>query len=106
VVLLGLAGGFTFAAKSKFDASKQDGHCDAADTCDSEGLVRREAAFNRADLATAFAISGGVFLVSGVTLYFLSRQSQTEASLQQGHFLSLTPLVSAHAGGLSVRGKF
>lgn len=70
VIGLGLGAFFGLRAMSKQDESNKDGHCDAADTCDTVGLGLRDEAITAATVSTIGFIAGGVALAGGVTLFF------------------------------------
>jgi hypothetical protein len=69
VIGIGIGAFFGLRAMSKQDESNKNGHCDAADTCDPEGLALRSEAITAATVSTIGFIAGGVALAGGVTLF-------------------------------------
>jgi len=55
-------------AKTRYDASNRNGHCDATG-CDERGIELRNSAISSAHVATALFIAGGVLTTAGVGLY-------------------------------------
>jgi hypothetical protein len=68
VVGIALGAVFGLGAKSKLDQSN-DGHCDAADTCDPTGLSLRKDANQAAGASTVAFVVGGVALAGGIVVY-------------------------------------
>ena len=95
--VLGLAGGtyFGLSAKSKLDASNQDGHCRADNRCDAKGVELRSDFQSAATISTIAFVVGGVAAVGGTVLFLTAPRG-----------VSVAPAVSASAGGLVVRGSF
>ncbi len=81
VVALGVGGFFGFAAKSKLDASKEPGFCNADNRCTPEGAELRNASLRRADLSTWFFIGGSVLAVGGLTWTLVTRSRATTAQV-------------------------
>jgi hypothetical protein len=73
---------FALHAKSLFDESNRNGHCDAAsNACDSDGLKLRNRAVAPADIATGCFIAAGVLVVAGVVLYVTAPSSKSRVSM-------------------------
>ena len=96
VVGLGVGTVFGFLAKSKLDASN-NGPCNSADRCSSEGLSDRKDAETFATVSTIGFIAGGVLAAGGVVL-FLTAPPSTSTSTT-GVTLSPAPLTGG-AGAL------
>jgi hypothetical protein len=94
------AGGY-FLATALGQRSDSEGQCDG-DQCSPAGVDSRRDAVHNGNLATLFAIGGGVLVATGATLFFVGRSSSSEE----------TPAVQAGAGltsngvSLAVRGAF
>ncbi|WP_437876233.1 hypothetical protein [Sorangium sp. So ce513] len=88
--------GFGVHAMAKRDASN-DGHCDAQDYCDAEGLGLREQSLGAARVSTIAFVGAGLALAGGAVLFFTAPSGE-RAAPQVG--VSLGPL------GASVRGRF
>jgi serine/threonine-protein kinase len=87
VVGLGLGVYFGLQARSNYNDSNSDGHCDSNDFCDSAGLALRDDAQSSATLGTISVAAGVALLGAGAYLYF------TDKSKQEGAWL-LAPGVS------------
>ncbi len=70
VIGVGIGVGLGLAASSKLSASNEANHCDAADTCDKEGLALRSDASGLATGSTIASVIGVVALAGGAVLYF------------------------------------
>jgi hypothetical protein len=99
VAALGVGGYFLATALGQ--RSDSEGQCDG-DQCSPAGVDSREDAVHNGNLATLFAIGGGVLVATGATLFFIGRSSSSEE----------TPALQAGAGvtsngvSLAVRGAF
>jgi hypothetical protein len=99
VAALGVGGYFLATALGQ--RSDSEGQCDG-DQCSPAGVDSRRDAVHNGNLATLFAIGGGVLVATGATLFFVGRSSSSEE----------TPAVQAGAGltsngvSLAVRGAF
>jgi hypothetical protein len=99
VAALGVGGYFLATALGQ--RSDSEGQCDG-DQCSPAGVDSREDAVHNGNLATLFAIGGGVLVATGATLFFVGRSSSSEE----------TPALQAGAGvtsngvSLAVRGAF
>jgi hypothetical protein len=99
VAALGVGGYFLATALGQ--RSDSEGQCDG-DQCSPAGVDSRKDAVHNGNLATLFAIGGGVLVATGATLFFVGRSSSSEE----------TPAVQAGAGltsngvSLAVRGAF
>lgn len=69
VGLIGVGVGTVFGVRAMGTLSDSDGRCDPR-TCDDTGLALREDARSQATVSTAFFIAGGLFLGTGVVLFF------------------------------------
>jgi hypothetical protein len=101
VVALGVGSAFGLKAKSNYDDSNENGHCDASG-CDKDGLASRDAAFSAAHVSTALFIAGGVLVAGGVTLYLVKRSSSEPSAAT----LSVSPVVASNGGAILVHGGF
>ena len=101
VVALGVGCVFGLRAKSQYDDSTANGHCNASNVCDRHGLDRRDAAFRSAAASTALFIAGGALVAGGATLYFVTKRPNEEG----GASVAVTPLVTGGARGLLVHGS-
>ncbi|WP_437547273.1 hypothetical protein WME97_44955 [Sorangium sp. So ce367] len=89
--------GFGVHAMAKRDASN-DGHCDAQDYCDPEGLGLREQSLDAARVSTIAFVGAGLALAGGAVLFFTAPSRTEPAAAQVG--VSIGPL------GASVVGRF
>ncbi|WP_438025582.1 hypothetical protein [Sorangium sp. So ce233] len=90
--------GFGVHAMAKRDASN-DGHCDAQDTCDPEGLGLREQSLDAARVSTIAFVGAGLALAGGAVLFFTA-PSGREPAAEPSVRVSVGPL------GASVDGRF
>jgi hypothetical protein len=97
VVALGLSGYFSFAAVSKKEDSDSAG-CEG-NHCPAQAADLRRDAVSLADAATVTAISGGVLLGTGVTMFFVGRRGDAQV---QARRVELYPAL----GGAVLRGSF
>jgi hypothetical protein len=79
VVGLGVATYFGVHATQLNESSKENGHCNAQNQCDTTGGTRRDDALKSATVSTAMFITGGVLLATGVTLFVLGERSHSDA---------------------------
>ena len=93
---VGIGVTFGLAAKSRNDASNQDGHCDATG-CDAYGAERREASLDAARIATWSFAAAGALGATSLILYF---KAENTASTQ------LTTSVVDGSPRVSLRGSF
>lgn len=102
LVGVGVGTGFGLHAKSRDDASKADGHCDAANVCDPIGREARNDAFTAATVSTiAFGV-GAAAIAAGAVLFFTAPRTQRAAA-------QITPWVSyqgQRGGGFTLSGAF
>ncbi|WP_437733446.1 hypothetical protein [Sorangium sp. So ce1335] len=89
--------GFGIHAMAKRDASN-DGHCDAQDVCDPEGLRLRGESLDAARVSTIAFVGAGLALAGGAVLFFTAPSRSEPAAAQVG--VSIGPL------GASVVGRF
>jgi hypothetical protein len=75
VVALGVGTYFGIHATSLDASSKEDGHCNANNQCDSVGGARRNDAIAAGNVSTAMFITGGVLAAAGVTLFVVGAPS-------------------------------
>jgi hypothetical protein len=98
---LGVSAFFALRAASLNDESKEGGHCDANNECDSTGLEKRDDAVSASTVATITLIAGGVLTSAGVALFFLGEPSKpSEAAVHAA------PLVGRYETGLALGGRF
>jgi len=75
------------AAISKRNESNRFGHCDAQDSCDTEGLDLRKEAVGLADASTTAIVVGSVFLAGGIVLFATApRGAKPERRAKIGFF--------------------
>jgi serine/threonine-protein kinase len=103
VVGLGLSAYFGLHAKSLYNDSNSDGHCDPNGECDSYGLEKRESAISSSTAATVSLIAGGIFTVTGATLFFVGAPKQKQ---QEAARLEAVPAVAPGVAAMFVRGRF
>ncbi|WP_437682420.1 hypothetical protein [Sorangium sp. So ce131] len=93
-----VGGGFGVRAMAKRDASN-DGHCDAQDACDPEGLRLRQQSLDAALVSTIAFVGAGLALAGGAVLFFTAPSDRVPAAEPSVH-VSIGPL------GASVGGRF
>jgi hypothetical protein len=98
IVGLGIGSGFGLDASSKKNASNQNGNCNAADYCDSNGLRLRSEAGNSASLSNLFFVAGGVAIAAGVAVYVTAPREKTA--------LVIAPVPRQNGGGVLLRAAF
>jgi serine/threonine-protein kinase len=115
---LGVGAAFGFLAKSQFNASNADGHCDAEGFCDSTGLDLRDDAVTKGNIGTAVFVAGAVLTVGGAVLWLTAPSSPRvpaapglkAAGLYSRSAASMgaSPSVGAGVtpGGLVIKGKY
>jgi hypothetical protein len=103
VIGLGLSAYFGLHAKSLYNDSNSDGHCDPSGECDSVGLEKRESAVSASTAATVSLLAGGILTVTGVTLFFVGapKEKRTEAARVEA-----IPAVAPGVATMVVRGRF
>jgi serine/threonine-protein kinase len=79
VVGLGVGAFFSFHAKSTYDASNGNGHCNANNQCDQVGTTDRNDAKSQATVATIVLGAGLVALAGGIVLYLTAPKSAPAA---------------------------
>lgn len=86
VGLVGIVVGSVFGviASSKLSESNDGNHCDAQNTCDSNGLALRSQAKDAATISTIMFVAGGVALALGITLFVLAPKSKSQVALVPG----------------------
>ncbi len=67
---VGLVVGSIFGIVSIGKKSDADGHCDAANVCDDEGLGLRKDAISAGNVSTVAFVVGGVLVAGGAALWF------------------------------------
>ncbi len=92
-------------AISKNNTSKQDGHCDAKDTCDPEGLSLRNTALDFGNGSTAAIVVGGVLSAAGLVL-FLTAPSKPAAERAARPRLRFQTAVEIGVNGVRVKGAW
>lgn len=96
---IGVGTGLAFSAKSTFDQSNENGHCNA-NGCDPTGLGLRSAAVNRGDIATAVWIPGAVVAAAGIVVWVTAPSSKRTTGS------SPAPEVGLGPGSVTLRGRF
>lgn len=86
VGLVGIVVGSVFGviASSKLSESNDANHCDAQNTCDSNGLALRSQAKDAATISTIMFVAGGVALAVGITLFVLAPKSKSSVAFVPG----------------------
>jgi hypothetical protein len=102
IVGLGIGGVFALQANSANKESKEDGHCDAQNQCDTVGGEKRDDAKSAAGVATVMFITGGVLTAAGVTLFLVGSPKRRAT----GALVKASPVVGRNDAGLVVRGSF
>ncbi|HWP09571.1 MAG TPA: hypothetical protein VNN72_27710 [Polyangiaceae bacterium] len=102
IVGLGVGGVFALQANSANKESKEDGHCDAQNQCDTVGGEKRDDAKSAASVATVMFITGGVLTAAGVTLFLVGSPKRKSS----GALVQATPVLGRNDAGLVVRGSF
>jgi hypothetical protein len=108
VVGLGVGAVFGLQAKSRLDASKENGHCDAANVCDPTGREARNDADSAATISTVVFTVGAVALAAGAVLYFTAPRAKvsTKASTRISPWMSPSSSRTFGSGGVSLSGSF
>jgi hypothetical protein len=102
LVSIGVGSVLGLVAANKLSASNANGHCDAADTCDSVGLGLRSQAEGAALGSTVLFIAGGVVLVAGITVFFIApKKKRAEPT-----FAVITPAFGNGFYGMAATGRF
>jgi hypothetical protein len=97
---VGVASVLGVLASSKLSQSN-DGPCDLADHCSSQGLDLRKDAEHFANASTGVFVGAGVALASGVLLYLTARKTS-----RGSEGFELAPLFSSQVVGLHMRSTF
>lgn len=98
---LGVGTALGFVAKSTFNASNEDGHCDAEGFCDPTGLDLRDEAVTQGTVGTAVFIAGAALAVGGGILW-LTAPSSAPSGAKPG---AAAPVrIGIGPGGLVVKG--
>jgi hypothetical protein len=81
VGVLGIGAGtaFSFAAKSTYDASNQNGHCTSNNLCDAIGRQDRDQANQKALVATLAMGVGAAAAAAGAVVYFVAPRGDKSA---------------------------
>lgn len=101
---LGVAGGLSIVASKTDEESKQYCLPEDPNKCYAKGVALRDESIMYADTATVVAISGGVVLATGSTLFLLAGMSKP-ASKSARTWIVL-PNVSPQSAGLTLGGVF
>jgi hypothetical protein len=91
---IGVGAVFGLEARSTYDASNRNGHCDAQDACDPTGKSLRAEADRAATLSTITFGAGAAALTSGILLYVLSPRGKPSS-------LAMVPLVGPREATVS-----
>lgn len=97
IVALGV--GATFGGLAIHENGASDKGCDDNNVCTPAGTRHRNAAFDRASVATVGFVAGGVLLASGVVVYLLAPDDEDAAAI------SLSPAFGFQGAALSLRGR-
>ncbi|WP_437624502.1 hypothetical protein [Sorangium sp. So ce1151] len=97
-----VAGGVLGAVAVGTYAESNDGHCDAWNICDPEGMTLRQGALRLGDASTATLVVGGAALIGGVVLL----ATMPGPSVQGRQGTSAGVVFEVVAGGARVRGTF
>lgn len=98
-VALVVGGILALSARSSYDDALASMKCSKATgtlVCDQAGADQVDAAGTRANIATAFAIGGGVLAVAAVVVYVTAPREK----------LQVAPLATTTSMGLGIRGSF
>jgi hypothetical protein len=99
VIGLGVGTAFGVDAASKAGKSNADGHCDAANFCDTTGLGLRHDAIGSATISTVSFVVGGALLAGGVVLV-LTAPARPQAAAISSVSVAVGP------GSLFISGSF
>jgi len=104
IAALGVAGGLTIAAAVKDEDSKQ--HCLPEDPnkCFPTGVFLRNQSITLANSATVLAISGGVVLATGATLFLLAKSSKSKHKAERAWMV--VPYASTRGAGITFGSLF
>ncbi len=102
VVAVGIAGGITLSARSKYKSAVSD-HCmGSTSMCDAAGLKTTHDARHTANIATVVTIVGGAAVIGGVVLYLTAPRG----GHAEEHALYLTPVVGTDDASVFLGGSF
>ena len=104
-IVLSAVGGAVLAAGAsagiyamvRHSDSLDDGHCNDAGSCDTEGLTIRQQARSAGDAATALLITGGVVLGSALVLVFTA-PDEPEVQVMERRSAAVRPSVGVGIG--------
>lgn len=102
LVSVGVGSVLGLIAAGKLSDSNANGHCDAADTCDTVGLELRGEAKDAALLSTVLFIAGGVAVATGITLFFLAPKKKRASTT----FAHVVPVIGNGFYGATLGGTF
>ena len=103
LVSIGVGSVFGLLAAARLSDSNSNGHCDAADTCDTLGLSLRQEAEGDALASTILFVAGGVALVAGVVLFVAAPKKKHSSAPTFGRIM---PLLGHGLYGASIGGTF
>ncbi|HWA70905.1 MAG TPA: hypothetical protein VG937_01150 [Polyangiaceae bacterium] len=103
IVGLGVGSYLGLHAKNLYDESKEDNHCDSANSCDSIGGERRDDAKRSATWSTVSFVAGGALAAAGITLFVLDRSAEKSAHATE---LKAVPAVGRNEAGVLLLGRF
>lgn len=102
VVAVGIAGGITLSARSKY-RDALSAHCmGSTSMCDASGLSTTHDARHTANLATVVTIIGGAAVIGGVVLYLTAPKRVHGVE----HALRITPVVDVESAQVILGGSF
>lgn len=102
IVAIGVAGGLTLSAKSKYQDAI-DAHCGGSSSmCDMEGLDITHDARHRANIMTVVTLVGVAAVAGGVVLYLTAPKADAKSE----HALYLAPQVSGDGAAAILGGTF
>lgn len=88
------------------NGDSNDGHCDAADRCDPEGVALRHDAVGMGNASTVATIAGGVLLGGGAVLFFTAPSSGAAPERVGAKAGRWRARVEILPGGVQVRGAW
>ena len=103
VIGLGVGALLALKARSSYDASNADGHCQTNNHCDVPGLSDRNDAYSFATGATVALIAGGVLAAAGVVLYLTAPRASSPATTGR---LQVVPALTLRGGSVALAGSF
>jgi hypothetical protein len=97
---LGVGTALGFLAKSSFNDSNQNNHCDAMGFCDSTGLSLRSDAVSKGNIGTGVFVAGAVLAAGGIVLWVTAPSAKSAPTAWQAPEIGVGPT------GFAVRAAF